>query len=85
MKLDRDKLLEMVALPDDQLWKKVVVIGKGHGFTLPSTTPPHKELEKLRAIAKDGSQLNIVGAMKLLNKYKGGLKNGYDTRSIKNS
>lgn len=72
MKLDRDKLLEMVALPDDQLWQKIVEIGKGHGFTLPTATPPHEELEKLRGIAKDGSKLNIVGAMKLINKYKGG-------------
>lgn len=70
MRLDRDKLMSMVSLPDDELWKMVVEIGKSHGFTLPEKTPPHEELEKLRGIARDGSKLNITGAMKILSKYK---------------
>lgn len=71
MRFDRDKLNEMVALPDDELWKKVVEIGRSHGFVLPSKTPEHAELEKLRSIARDGSRINVGLAMKMLNKYKG--------------
>lgn len=72
MRLDRDKLLDMVALPDAELWKTIVEIGRGHGFTLPEKAPPHEELEKLRGIVKDGSKMNVASALRLLNKYKGG-------------
>lgn len=71
MKLDRNKLNEMVNLPDDELWKKVVEIGKGHGFILPEKTPEHSELEKLRSIARDGAKMNLASAMRLLAKYRG--------------
>lgn len=71
MRLDRDKLNELVALPDDELWKKVVEIGKSHGFVLPAKTPDHAELEKLRSIARDGAKMNLASAMKLLYKYRG--------------
>lgn len=70
MRLDREKLINMVSLPDDALWKMVVEIGKSHGFTLPDKTPPHDELEKLRSIAKDGAKMNVANALKILNKYK---------------
>lgn len=70
MKLDREKLNAMVALPDDELWKSIVEIGKSHGFTLPNKTPPHDEMEKLRDLARDGARLNLANAIKILNKYK---------------
>ena len=71
MKFDKDKLNELVSLPDDELWKTVVQIGKSHGFSMPTKTPPHSELEKLRALARDGSKMNVGLAMKILSKYKG--------------
>ena len=71
MKFDKDKLNELVSLPDDELWKRVVEIGKSHGFVLPTKTPEHQELEKLRSIARDGSKINVALAMKMLSKYKG--------------
>ena len=71
MKFDKDKLNELVALPDDELWRTVISIGKSHGITLPEKTPAHAELEKLRSIARDGSKMNIGLAMKMLQRYKG--------------
>ena len=71
MKLDKNKLNELVNLPDDELWKKVVEIGKTHGFVLPAKTPDHDELEKLRSIARDGAKMNVASALKLLAKYRG--------------
>ncbi len=69
MRFDKEKLNELISLPDDELWRTVVMIGKTHGFTLPSKTPPHDELEKLRKIAKDGSKMNVSAAIKILSKY----------------
>ena len=71
MKFDKDKLNELVSLPDDELWRTVVEIGKSHGFTLPAKTPEHAELEKLRSIARDGSKMNVGLAMKILSRYRG--------------
>ncbi len=71
MRLDRDMLNAMVALPDDELWRKIVEIAKSHGFTLPESTPPHDEMERLRDLVRDGARLNLASAIKILNKYKG--------------
>ncbi len=71
MRFDKDKLNELVSMPDDELWQQVVKIGKTHGFTLPEKTPSHDELEKLRSIARDGSKINVGLAMKMLNRYRG--------------
>ncbi len=71
MKLDKNKLEQMVALSDDELWRNVVEIGKGHGFILPAKTPPHDELEKLRGLARDGMNMNVMSAIRLINKYRG--------------
>ena len=71
MKLDRDKLNELVNLPDEELWKKVIEIGKSHGFILPERTPEHSELEKLRSIARDGAKMNVANALRILSKYRG--------------
>ena len=70
MKLDRDKLENMISLPDEELWGAVVEIGKSHGFTLPTKAPPHEELEKLRSIARDGSRMSLAGALRILSKYR---------------
>lgn len=69
MRFDKEKLEAMLALPDEELWKTVVAIGKAHGFTLPEKSPPHDELDKLRKIAKDGSKMNVGAAMKILSRY----------------
>ena len=69
MRFDKEKLNALIGLPDDELWRTVVTIGKTHGFTLPQKTPPHDELEKLRKIARDGSKMNVGAAMRILSKY----------------
>lgn len=71
MRFDKDKLNELVNLPDDELWKKVVEIGKTHGFSLPEKAPEHHEIEKLRSVVRDGGKINVASAMKILSKYRG--------------
>ena len=71
MKFDKDKLASLTNMPDDQLWQTIVQISKANGITLPTKTPPHEELEKLRSLTRDSSRLNMTSAMKILSKYRG--------------
>ena len=69
MRFDKEKLNELINLTDDELWRTIVDIGRGHGFVLPDKTPDHADLEKLRKIAKDGAKMNVGAAMRILSKY----------------
>lgn len=70
MRLDKESLEKMAALPDDQLWATVRKTAEAHGIALPNRTPKHEELDKLRAILKDTEKLSPIKAMKLINDYK---------------
>ena len=70
MRIDKDKLQALVAMPDDELWRQIVEIGKSHGFTLPTKTPPHAEMEKMRGAVNGGAKLNIGEAVKIINDYR---------------
>lgn len=73
MNFSREELEALAALPDEELWAKVQTIAKTYGITLPSKTPSHAELEKLRQIAI-GGRISMPEAMYLINKYKRGQK-----------
>ena len=73
MNFSREELEALAALPDDALWAEVQKIAKTYGLTLPSKTPSHAELEKLRKIAT-GGKISMPEAMYLINKYKKGAK-----------
>jgi hypothetical protein len=73
MNFSREEIEALAALPDDKLWEKVQEIAKSYGITLPSKTPSHAELEKLRKIAT-GGKISMPEAMYLINKYKRGQK-----------
>ena len=69
MKFNKEKLDALVALPDDELWREIVRMAKGYGFTLPEKTPEHSELEKLRGAA-NGSKINAAEALGMLKSYQ---------------
>ncbi len=71
MKINREQIEALAALPDDKLWAEIVKIAASHGFTLPPSTPPHSELEKLRT-AVLGNKINVGDALKILNNYRKG-------------
>lgn len=73
MKINKEKLEALAALPDDELWGEVKKMAKGYGINLPSETPSHAELENLREVAR-GDKINIGEAMRLVNDYR--RKNG---------
>lgn len=71
MRFDKAQIEAIAALPDEELWSTVVNLAKGYGFNLPTKTPPHEELEKLRG-AVNSPKINVSDAMRLLNQYKKG-------------
>lgn len=71
MKINREQIEALAALPDEKLWSEIVKIASAHGFTLPVACPPHSELEKLRG-AVLGNKINVGDALKILNNYRKG-------------
>lgn len=76
MKIDKNKLEAIVALPDDELWRLILDIAKSKGITLPERPPRHEELEKIRAAISHGASPNIAEALRVIKDYKRGCKNG---------
>lgn len=69
MRFDREKLEALASLPDDKLWAEVVRIAESYGYALPKQTPPHEDLEKMRAAAR-AEKINISEALRMVNQYK---------------
>lgn len=69
MKFNREKILELAAKPDKELWCEITKIAKSHGINLPEKTPSHEELEKLRR-AVTGTKFNVGDAVKLIDAYR---------------
>lgn len=70
MRIDQNKINELCAMPDDALWAEIVKMGAEHGFTLPSKTPSHADMEKIRGAASGGSRLNLGSALRIINDYR---------------
>jgi hypothetical protein len=73
MRVNKEQLEALAALPDDMLWSEIVRVAATYGFTLPKTTPQHGELERLRETVR-GDKLNVSDALKLINSYRRGAK-----------
>lgn len=69
MKINREKILELAAKPDRELWCEIVKIAASHGISLPEKTPSHEELEKLRG-AVTGTKFGMGDALKILDAYR---------------
>ncbi len=71
MRFDKRQLEALAALPDDELWREVVKIASSYGYSLPTTTPSHENLEKMRSVVRE-QKINPSEAIRLLNQYKKG-------------
>ena len=77
MKIDKEKLAALAALPDDKLWGEVVRVAATHGIKLSATPPSAEEMERLRGAIRGGARLNLTEAVRIVNDYnKRGKKNG---------
>ena len=74
MKIDKEALAALMALPDRELWQRVREIAGSHGFNLPEATPSKSEMDKMREAVSGCNSFNLATAMRLLNEYKRGKK-----------
>ncbi|MBO5790617.1 MAG: hypothetical protein J6V82_02360 [Clostridia bacterium] len=70
MKLDKNKLDELLKQNDDALWAALVSLAASKGFKLPSQTPPPSEMAKLRSLLEHPEKISMTQAIRLLNHYK---------------
>lgn len=71
MKINKEKLEALAALPDDALWSEIVKMAAAYGFAMPRETPPHEKLEQLRDAVR-GQRVNTAEALRILNSYRKG-------------
>lgn len=74
MRLDKEQLMQLTALPDKELWEKIVEFARGYGFTLPEKTPPPEQMQKLRGAVNPSGKANLGEALKVINEYRRGGK-----------
>jgi hypothetical protein len=70
MKINSEKLRELAALSDSELWGEIRKMAQCFGQTIPERTPPHTEMERIRS-ALTGAQLNLSDAMQILRAKRG--------------
>lgn len=76
MRIDKEKLAGVVAMPDEELWDMICSVARSHGIRLPEKCPPHAELEKVRMALTHGASPNVAEAIRVVNNYRKGAKNG---------
>ena len=69
-----EKLRQLAALPDRELWDEARRMAAGYGFSLKEDVPSHAELEQLRGLVLGQDRIRMSEALKILNCYtkKGG-------------
>ena len=70
MKINREELKEYAKHSDAVLWGEMREIAARYGYSLPEKTPPHSDMERVRAILLGNEKISISEGMKILNSYK---------------
>ena len=70
MKINSDKLRELAALSDCELWGEIRKMAQSFGQSVPEKTPSHTDMERIRG-ALTGTQLSLSDAMQILRAKKG--------------
>ena len=76
MKLDKNKLEELKNLSNEELWLRIRAIAKDNGINLPDRNPSESEFNQLRELLFAADKINPLSAMKMINNFKRGSKNG---------
>ena len=70
MRIDKEKLDALAALPDDKLWEQIRDLASANGFKLPEKSPSHAELDKIRTAVAGGAKINLAEAIRVVNNYR---------------
>lgn len=70
MKLNQEEMKRLATLSDAQLESEIRRMAAAKGFALPSASPSHEDLEKLRALLTSEGGFGMMDAMRLYNAYK---------------
>ena len=70
MKIDKNKLDELLKQNDDALWAALVAMAASKGFKLPNQTPPPSDMAQLRSVLEHPEKISIPQAIRMLNHYK---------------
>lgn len=68
MRFNSERLAQLAAMPDEKLWAEIVKMGGSLGYSVPTATPSHADMERIRG-AMTGGKINMVEAMQLLRSY----------------
>ncbi len=74
LKIDKEKLAELLEKNDSDLWAEVVSLAEKKGFALPKDPPPKDQMDKMRAAVAHGGNFNLARAAKILDNYRKGAK-----------
>ncbi len=70
MKLDEQKIKELTALPDDELWRSIREMLAQHGMRLPDRQPSHEDMMRLRAAFSGAKGINPIEGARLMREYR---------------
>ena len=70
MKLDEQKIRELSAMSDDELWRTIRDMLAQHGMHLPDKQPTHEDMMRLRAAFQGAKGIRPLEGMRLMNEYR---------------
>ena len=66
MRLDKEKINRLAALPDDILWKEIQSMLKKHGINLPDRVPSAEDMKRLRDAFVLGEGISPMEAAEII-------------------
>ena len=70
MKINKEKLETLAALPDNELWAQISKMAKERGFDLPSEAPQRETMEKIRRALTGAERISLAEAARIMQSYK---------------
>ena len=70
MNFDPAKMQQLLTLSDSELWTVLRSIASAKGISLPTATPSAEEMQRLRAVFRNGQNISPEQAARIVDAYK---------------
>lgn len=70
MKINKEKLAELAALEDGQLWTVITQTALKYGYTLPAEAPKKEDMAKIRGLMSEAEKIGTKDILKLMSAFK---------------